>query len=1266
MLLRGLVVATAAVTAVALAPLPNASATPVPPPPTTGGTTALGDFPGRPQAPQAPAPDSVIAVTNGQTSFRANSVVKSMTPLFPQDPSLSRFVVVHVKGDAAQAAKALRTTPGVSFAEPDTAVSSMATGATPLPSWAASQHVTGPDNYGVSSSLQSFLNANGVNALGAYDTLGARYGQLPGAGEIITNVSIGDLTDAGMGDAYVKANGPTTVVQNGQRYLDIPSMPLIPTYTSSATGALDPTGSAENLDPGLGEVLLDFGVMAPLPHSAQRPGATGSGATDLLGIAPGAQYRLVVPQQPTTDQIAVALLAAARQNPRPNVITASLGVGTDAIGYPGRYLEDDPVVQAVVSTIVRDYHIVVCISSNDGTRLFTPTAVGPDGGSTPTDTTRDAGATTDTNDDGYSTTPSEVLDSGAFAVGGTTLDDTLAAPGSADGTYATTRTDGGGLFSSGFGTRVDLSAPSDGIPAFEHTHGGGAQAVTPVLNGGTSASAPMTAAAAAVVLQAARLAGKKFNPDDVRRVLADTGRSVPTPPQIDRQLHVGNQIDLTAAVDSVLSGRSRTAIQRISVAHRVTTGDLGGEFTEATDPNRIDLQTGGTGEGLVGPVTIGADITGSPAGEKLDYVVTVNGKQFHADRPAVRITPTQLLQAAGLPVVATADRSVPFTFQVRDGRHVLASAQHTLTVGPTDGTFAEAPAPTAPATVHIGSSVKVHYDLTGVRKLNKAELVVSTVGHWNPALAPIFSAAYKVDLTATSGGVTIPASAFDDGGGLYGIGIVQDSTGIRPVYGEFSSIRVDGGTAAQRPAAPILSAAGASGHSLAITRAQSTFSLGYDVRGIPGATGAAVEFSAPAPSLFNSFNTVTNADGTGPDNDGVDSGSSAFVPLHGRNGTARLDAAKLGVVFSDVYNVRVIALGHNGKPVGEASPTSALEVDDGFAPGSDTVANFAVRSSGDSVVVTVDPSGTESVRDYTPATGAYGPVIATGSGYTVLGVAGQRDVLLHNGSVEIYDTGKLVATLPLGAYRVVGGRVDAGRQRAAILVHHNGDNADFVLPVDIRAGTLGQPIAADSGVAAGTYGLIDIDQSTGVVYLAKLGGGLICFAGGAGLVAGVNLDTRAVTPAARADGCSGAIGTDSGTLYQLSYRSFSVNINGTTNLIPIPGGTLVPGTPIAVRTQPSLTLAVDAVHHLAVVAFQTPPAVPQFGAVGGLIFDNNATSQLAVVDLTTGKTVSTVKGFAFTTGYVGPGAQRGVQLDPTTRTGWTFTSDGRQVQQFSY
>ncbi|HEX3779554.1 MAG TPA: hypothetical protein VHX38_07780 [Pseudonocardiaceae bacterium] len=84
------------------------------------------------------------------------------------------------------------------------------------------------------------------------------------------------------------------------------------------------------------------------------------------------------------------------------------------------------------------------------------------------------------------------------------------------------------------------------------------------------------------------------------------------------------------------------------------------------------------------------------------------------------------------------------------------------------------------------------------------------------------------------------------------------------------------------------------------------------------------------------------------------------------------------------------------------------------------------------------------------------------------------------------------------------------------------------------------------------------------------------------------------------------------------------------------------------------------------------PSCPgaEFGNAIGALSDNNATSQLAVVDLTSGKTISTVSGFDFANGVFGgeynASTERSVQLDPATRTGWTFAPGGDEVQQFSY
>ena len=130
------------------------------------------------------------------------------------------------------------------------------------------------------------------------------------------------------------------------------------------------------------------------------------------------------------------------------MITASLGFGTDTIGFPGRYLEDDPVMETVVAALVQHYGITVVDAANDGTRLYTPTAIGPDGGATPTNVAATPARATNINDDQTSTTPSEVVDSGSIDAGATTADDTLAVSPQDGGnawrnpTYAQTRTDG--------------------------------------------------------------------------------------------------------------------------------------------------------------------------------------------------------------------------------------------------------------------------------------------------------------------------------------------------------------------------------------------------------------------------------------------------------------------------------------------------------------------------------------------------------------------------------------------------------------------------------------------------------------------------------------------------------------------------------------------------------------------------------------------------------------------------------------------------------
>src|SRR5262249_47092854 len=145
----------------------------------------------------------------------------------------------------ATAVARLRSNPDVAYAAPNWTVTTANTPAVPVPSSAVAAarrsaralavratapSIPGvPDNFDLTSSAQSMLNRPGVDAVPAFAQIAA-HGQLPGQGEIITNVSLGDLTDAAAAASpsdpcnfFASNYGPTTIVQNGQRYLDWPS-----------------------------------------------------------------------------------------------------------------------------------------------------------------------------------------------------------------------------------------------------------------------------------------------------------------------------------------------------------------------------------------------------------------------------------------------------------------------------------------------------------------------------------------------------------------------------------------------------------------------------------------------------------------------------------------------------------------------------------------------------------------------------------------------------------------------------------------------------------------------------------------------------------------------------------------------------------------------------------------------------------------------------------------------------------------------------------
>jgi hypothetical protein len=271
---------------------------------------------------------------------------------------------------------------------------------------------------------------------------------------------------------------------------------------------------------------------------------------------------------------------------------------------------------------------------------------------------------------------------------------------------------------------------------------------------------------------------------------------------------------------------------------------------------------------------------------------------------------------------------------------------------------------------------------------------------------------------------------------------------------------------------------------------------------------------------------------------------------------------------------------------------------------------------------------------------------------------------------------KLVRAVSTGCqYTVFGGRIDTVRHRAAILAHRTSDNADIVLPLTLTTGSVGTPIDVDTaGIEAGWYRGIAMDRATGLVYLSRTDGPCTTQDDPGALIS-VNLDSGVLTPAV-ADLCVGGLDVDEGTdqvLEDTTHASFNRFLPPTVTLSRFAGDTMIELPSVAVRPgQPSIGLTTDSTHHLALLPY------PSSTATG----DNNATSQIDVVNLATGKTVSVISGFNFITGFWGghfdpdpssslfdPGVDidnQPVQLDPATRTGWVLSGDGRQIQQFKY
>jgi hypothetical protein len=1150
-----------------------------------------------------------------------------------------------------------------------------------------------PTNVTLTSSAQSLLNRPAVNAVPAFSIL-AQHGQLPGQGEIITNVSLGDLTDASAAanpddpcHFYAGAYGPTTIVQDGQRYIDWPSMPLIPTYTSSSADVLDPTGETCGQDPNLVEVGLDFSMMAPLPDADQRPGRTGSGLTDLLGIAPGAQYRLVVPHTPggAISDVDAAFLAAANQQPAPDVITASLGFGMDQYGFASRYLEEDPVTESVIASIVHGKHIVVCVSAGDGLRTFTNAPVPPSGGSVATNTAPPGQQQTDLNDVAFSSAVSRVYDSGAIDVGGSTLNDIFSAPPDdprnaslrSQQAFPATRYNGARNYSSGFGSRVNVSAPGDNVLMLSHPFGGDAQSVQLSTNGGTSASAPEVAAAAAVVLQVARLTHNTKvvgHPLAVRGLLAGTGTPLPAVPQSDLPIDVGPQIDLGAAVESLYAAAGSPVdpgVARVAVAQRQAASALGGSFYTATDPTQISL-TGRLAQSLI---TVSPDWLGLSGASGATYRLAADADpgSVLATTPWARLLPAEILGAAGQPLASDQLRTVPLTYTASISGTVVATAHVSLTFGPTDGTVQSAQAPIVDPVVH-GSTLRVQYDLTGLTGATNPTLVVSNPGRVESATGLYFRPAYTVPLTSPTGTVSIPVSALP-GGGIYGVG-VQDSPGgwFSRNDSTFAFTRI-APTGDRQPPVPLLSSAGwAPGHYAELPY-HGTFTVSWDVHQVPQATNAVIEISAPGRTVFHSYNPFNNPNGSERDANGHDSGSVAYLPVTGRTGSITLDGAQVGLVPTMNQVVRVLATDRAGHVVGEASGVSTIAMDGvRAADGGNVAGGFGVNADGTDGFLTSNQTASDganlgSVETFDQASAAItGTPRSSGDYYNTL--FGGCPGLYHGdaGLFEDYnpgtgdDTYRLLHpassgtdggtwTPPDSAGTVICGTTNQAAPDSAFLAGTGGTQPKLsVFGSNVAANTFDTPIDISGQVTPGSLAIVggigqDSETDQAVVPVIN------AFAPNSpGQIILANLST----------------GETSQFASVTTYFASGVAVDSSTHRAIVPSNDTFGIYDLTTKTGTAESLGGGGYQHPAADPSRSlfvlqEVASPDFS---GEAPNNNTMSSIVVVD-GNGNLVRRIESFNFYDTYLlDMGAY--VQLNPGTGRGFTLAYGAAQLQPFSY
>ena len=880
----------------------------------------------------------------------------------------------------------------------------------PAPSDAAAL----PKNAAYRSDAQSYQDAASNDVTGAATMIGKRFGQQPGQGEYVTNISLGNVNDK------------STQIINGQRYIVQAGYPRIPVWLSTANCTdngdgtqtcavgLDPTGVTGDDQGDFLEVNLDFSVMSPPPLGDPRianPAPPGNG--QLLGEAYGASYRLINPKVNSTENFVGAFLGAGfLQTPKANTITASIGSGFAIGGFSDYFFEDEAIIHDVVTELVQGRDIFTSISAGDG-QTDTQVAMNPNGLTGPSEVTTDPLKPVDIDDPdawanpdysyGLTVEPQFVIDSGANDAAADTLNDVnnnspfntkIDASVSHAQHTTETRWTGQQNFHTGFGSRTNVSAPGDNVLILAQIEDANGDPVSPAasfprLLGGSSASAPEVAGAAAVVRQAARLLGQPISATQIRALLAGTGRPSVHPAFDLNADPIGPSLDLTRAVQALFDhahANGAPSFTRMTVAQRkavLTPTDLRTSFWSDTlqDPvartatidltqglvapsSRTNETVGASGDNLNAPITFGVDAAFmSNLNMKWTLqlgrtTVKVPNKLFDSGSPSLRLLPDEIFGLLGAPTTARRDRVVTVT--ASNGNASIAT--NVTFKGQPAGTFTHAVPASFDPVFKSGDKVKISYDETGLRGADGVVLIVSDIDRAVPQAFPdnnLDAHGRKYASSGLTGTFKLDASDFPHGVGTYGIAIrgtrhgqeIPDSTSF------WQPLRY-APAAQQIPVTPKIMADASLWPSTAPLfyeiadiepGGSPVFHVTYDVRNVSGARGALIEFSAPTHDFFkgvfltgdigpsNQFvNNFTNPNGDrldGGDDFGMP-GETTHVAVRGTNGTANLDGTRIGLSIpaancDSTYQVRVFATDAFGRIVGVGSNGSIFSYVDG-------------------------------------------------------------------------------------------------------------------------------------------------------------------------------------------------------------------------------------------------------------------------------------------------------------------------------------------------